>query len=59
MPVAITVLPECAIVHSSVVGVTVALATGKGDFGRLSISDVFRKKGDTWLWVAGHKTEVR
>ena len=58
-PVCITVLPELAIVHYYVTGISVVLSTGKSEFGIVKITDVYRKKGDKWLWVAGHNTDVR
>jgi hypothetical protein len=58
-PVAITVFPTFAVVHYYVIGITVSVATGRPETGFLKATDVFRKKGDKWLWVSGHNTSER
>lgn len=57
-PVAIKVFPDFAFAHYYVTAVTKAGPGEKGGQGSLRITDIFRKKGDTWFWVGGHNSNV-
>ncbi len=57
-PVAIKVFPEFALVHYYASSVYQESPTASPEYGTLRITDVFRKKGDKWMWVGGHNSNV-
>jgi ketosteroid isomerase-like protein len=57
-PVTIMVFPDFAFVHYYASGIYQEAPTAKPEYGSLRITDIFRKKGDKWLWVGGHNSNV-
>lgn len=57
-PVTIKVFPEFAFVHYYMSSVYQQASTAAPEYGSLRITDIFRKKGDRWLWIGGHNSNV-
>jgi len=57
-PVTIKVFPEFAFVHYYASNVYQEAPTATPEYGSLRITDIFRKKGDRWVWVGGHNSNV-